>query len=101
MDQIKLCDFGSISNKVINFSKLTKEEKQEELHEYEKTTTLMYRPPEMCDPYLNYLIGEQVDMWMIGCVCFTLMFFKHPFYNASKVGIINASVIWPEEKLYS
>ncbi len=40
-------------------------------------------------------------MWMIGCVCFTLMYFKHPFYNASKVGIISASVIWPDDNIYS
>lgn len=61
----------------------------------------MYRPPEMCDYFSNTVINNQVDMWMVGCVCFTLMYFKHPFYNASKVGIINASVIWPEDSVYS
>lgn len=57
-EKIKLCDFGSISNKSIVFAKMNSEEKQEEIDEYEKTTTLMYRPPEMCDPTLNYVINE-------------------------------------------
>ncbi len=38
---------------------------------------------------------------MIGCIAFTLMFFRHPFYNSSKVGIIHVSIFWPEEINYS
>jgi hypothetical protein len=26
-------------------------------NEFEKSTTLMYRPPEMCDPYLKYKVN--------------------------------------------
>lgn len=48
-DKIKLCDFGSISNKSFNLRNLSQEEREEEINEFEKTTTLMYRPPEMCD----------------------------------------------------
>ena len=61
----------------------------------------MYWPPEMCDPYLGYKVNTKVDMWMLGGVIFTLMFFKHPFVDSSKMGIINASYFWPQESIYS
>ena len=61
----------------------------------------MYRPPEMCDPFLYYKVNSKIDMWMFGCVCFILMFFKHPFVDSSKLGIINASYFWPRESEYS
>ena len=61
----------------------------------------MYRPPEMCDPFLLYEVGHKADMWMLGCVCFTLMFTKHPFVDSSKLGIINASYFWPVKSEYS
>ena len=40
-------------------------------------------------------------MWMLGCVAFTLMFFKHPFLDSSKLGIISASYFWPKESPFS
>jgi len=61
----------------------------------------MYRPPEMCDPYMLYEVGRKADMWMLGCVAFILMFFKHPFLDSSKLGIINASYFWPLDSLYT
>lgn len=47
--------------------------------EWEKNTTLMYRPPEMADLFLKYEVSEKVDVWMLGCVLYTLCFFIHPF----------------------
>lgn len=38
---------------------------------------------------------------MLGGVIFTLMFFKHPFVESSKLGIINASFMWPPNSQYS
>ncbi len=61
----------------------------------------MYRPPEMCDPYLNMKVNTKADMWMLGCVIYTLMFFKHPFVDSSKLGIINASYFWPVDSVFS
>ena len=37
----------------------------EAYEEYEKYTTMMYRPPEMCDRYLNYNVSEKADIWVI------------------------------------
>ncbi len=31
----------------------------------------MYRPPEMCDPFLGFEVCEKVDIWMLG-----IFFFK-------------------------
>ena len=101
MEKIKLCDFGSINQYKIDFNKVNKNEIEKLLEQFEKQTTFMYRPPEMCDPYLKYIVDGKVDIWMVGCVLFTLMFFKHPFLNSSKMGIINASYFWPEKHCYS
>lgn len=98
---IKLCDFGSVSKYNIDCSKLPKSEFYHYESQFEKQTTLMYRPPEMCDLYLGFKINTQVDMWMLGCVAFTLMFFKHPFHESSKLSIVNASFFWPEDSKYS
>jgi AP2-associated kinase len=61
----------------------------------------MYRPPEMCDPYKYYQICTKVDIWMLGCVLYTIMFFKHPFVTSSKVSILNAKFHWPDNVQYS
>jgi AP2-associated kinase len=59
---IKLCDFGSINTFDFNFKEVPPKFylKYEEI--FEKQTTLMYRPPEMCDPYKYYQICTKVDI---------------------------------------
>ena len=49
------------------------------MEKFEKYTTMMYRPPEMIDRYLKYRVDTQVDIWMLGCVIFSLSFGFHPF----------------------
>lgn len=99
--EYKLCDFGSVNNFDIDFKTVDPEKmyKYEEI--FEKQTTLMYRPPEMCDPYLGYKVNSKVDVWMLGCVLFTLMFFKHPFAESSKLSITSASYRYPVDNQYS
>ncbi len=55
---IKLCDFGSISKNEINFDTLDTKSIESNMNEIEKSTTLMYRPPEMCDPYLRLKVDQ-------------------------------------------
>ncbi|MCA6491873.1 MAG: protein kinase, partial [Chitinophagaceae bacterium] len=98
---IKLCDFGSVNNFNLDFSQIPKQQFYNFEGLFEKQTTLMYRPPEMCDLYLGYKVNNKVDMWMLGCVLFTLMFFKHPFNESSKLSIVSASYFWPEDYVYS
>lgn len=100
-DELKLCDFGSVNTFDIDFKQMDPDKmyKYEEI--FEKETTLMYRPPEMCDPYLGYKVNTKADIWMLGCVLFTLMFFKHPFAESSKLSITNAVYQYPVDNEYS
>lgn len=79
--QFKLCDFGSASKQVLdhNDPKLTSAALEEEIERFEALTTMMYRPPEMIDHYLKYRVDTQADIWMLGCVLFSMCFGFHPF----------------------
>lgn len=61
------------------FSKTPRSEFYKYEEQFEKYTTLMYRPPEMCDLYQGYTVDEKVDVWMLGCVLYTICFYVHPF----------------------
>ena len=61
----------------------------------------MYRPPEMCDPYSKYIVNHKADIWMLGCILYTIMFKKHPFLEAQKLAIINAYYNFPEIHQFS
>jgi AP2-associated kinase len=97
----KLCDFGSATSDTLDPKKDEKNYILSEFSKYEKTTTFMYRPPEMCDMYSKYQVNTQVDIWMLGCIMYTLMFKKHPFQDAQKLTIINAHYYVPEDNSYS
>jgi AP2-associated kinase len=47
----------------------------EMIEEFEKYTTMMYRPPEMIDRYKKFKVDTQADVWMLGCVIYSLCFF--------------------------
>jgi AP2-associated kinase len=55
----------------------------------------MYRPPEIVDPYLKYKVSGKVDLWMLGCILYTMSYFTHPFVEANAVGIANAVFRFP------
>jgi AP2-associated kinase len=50
----KLCDFGSASRNTLDHDRASREEVEERMEEFEKYTTMMYRPPEMIDKYMRY-----------------------------------------------
>ncbi len=63
--RFKLCDFGSASQQVLDYS--TQPDRNyidEQMESYEKYTTLMYRPPEMIDKYKKYTVNTQADIWV-------------------------------------
>jgi len=66
----------------------------------ESYTTPMYRPPEIVDPYLQYEVTSKVDIWMLGCLIYTLCYFIHPFIDANAVGIASAVYRFPSETKY-
>ena len=51
----------------------------------------------MIDQYLKYPVSCKSDVWMLGCVLYTLCFASHPFFEAQKLAIINAHYYIPDE----
>lgn len=64
--------------------------------EFEKYTTMMYRPPEMIDKFKRANVTTKVDIWMIGCVAYTLCYAQHPFQESQKLAIVNANYSFPQ-----
>ncbi|PFH37223.1 Tyrosine kinase-like (TKL) protein [Besnoitia besnoiti] len=91
----KLCDFGSSHTRQLDTATCSREELLKAEDEIARNTTLMYRPPEMVDVYRRLPIGPQVDMWMLGCILYTLCFFRHPFQEESSLAIANANYSIP------
>ncbi|CEF70230.1 Numb-associated kinase [Strongyloides ratti] len=99
---VKLCDFGSATNKQYNpnedWSSLDRGKLEEEMAQ---NTTPMYRPPEIMEIYSNYPIGVSMDVWALGCILYYLCFHKHPFEDSSKLAIVNANYSLPSESQYT
>lgn len=78
----KLCDFGSCVDGPQSLK--TKEDRARELENVDKRTTAMYRSPELADVEGTAMFGageltEAVDVWAMGCILYTMAFFKPPF----------------------
>lgn len=97
----KLCDFGSWSDEVSNPANMDRQEISQLQENIDKYTTMMYRPPEMVDFYQQFEVSEKVDIWMLGCILFTLMFSRHPFQDESTLAISNARYDLPQQPSYS
>ncbi len=70
-DQFKLCDFGSAGPVILD----TKLNRQAEIERIEKTTTALYRAPELADIdglglFGSGKIDEKVDIWALGCIIY-------------------------------
>ena len=79
--KFKLCDFGSASIDTLSHDGMTDNAIEDAFEHYEKYTTMMYRPPEMIDKYKRYNVSTKVDIWMLGCVAYTLVYAQHPFVD--------------------
>jgi serine/threonine protein kinase len=84
-----ILDFGSWGSDSPNLSDLSREDLMRFGESVERYTTLMYRPPEMADLYKGFQVSTKVDIWMLGCILFTLINNKHPFQDASNLAIVN------------
>lgn len=98
----KLCDFGSCSTEVVPPQEFSRSRYLELQEEFDKTVTMLYRPPEMADIELNYRngyeINSQVDIWMLGCILYTLTFYRHPFQdNPTAMAISNGRYFIPDD----
>jgi len=93
--KFKFCDFGSCSRSSVNFATVPFNEIYIYETEFEKYTTMLYRPPEMVDVHLKYVVDTKVDIWMMGCVLFALAFNRLPFPDGGKLAIRNAHYMFP------
>ncbi|CDW80632.1 protein kinase domain containing protein [Stylonychia lemnae] len=57
--------------------------------------------PEQLDLYSGYAIDEKVDIWAMGNIIYTLMFFKSPFQPGEKLAQINAVFKFPTDTYFS
>ncbi|SBS88959.1 serine/threonine protein kinase, putative [Plasmodium ovale] len=99
----KICDFCSHSiNNCIYPNDLMKNKLYILKEEIERDTTFMYRPPELIDLYANLEISCKVDIWMVGCILYLLLFKIHPFQNNHNLlSIINGCFTIPFNTKYS
>lgn len=95
--KFKLCDFGSATTETLDYGTASKTRVADQMETFERFTTLMYRPPEMIDPFFKYPVNEKVDIWMLGCVAYSLCYFRHPFQDTQKLAIVNAMYQFPED----
>lgn len=52
----------------------------------------------MVDLYLGHRVDHKVDIWMLGCVLYTMNYYVHPFQEAGKLSILNATYRFPDNK---
>lgn len=94
---IKLCDFGSATDKSfvpdLGWTPIQRSLLEDEMSRH---TTPMYRPPEILDTYLHLPINTAMDIWAYGCLLFCLRFGSHPFEDSAKLRIINCNYTIPK-----
>lgn len=93
----KLCDFGSMTNKIV--TQITKDNRQEINDDYQKNTTPQYRAPELLDLFQNNQINHKIDIFALGVVLFILSFQKPPF--ETQLAAINKQYFIPDTHNYS
>eukprot|EP00540_Astrosyne_radiata_P020297 CAMPEP_0116840582 /NCGR_PEP_ID=MMETSP0418-20121206/10443_1 /TAXON_ID=1158023 /ORGANISM="Astrosyne radiata, Strain 13vi08-1A" /LENGTH=607 /DNA_ID=CAMNT_0004470901 /DNA_START=285 /DNA_END=2109 /DNA_ORIENTATION=+ len=94
----KLCDFGSA---VFGHVELKSQRARAEAEEViQKTTTQMFRAPEMVDLFMVKKLTQSTDVWALGCCLYSLAFLQNCFEEGSNLAIINRNYIIPEDNPY-
>ena len=57
----------------------------------------MFRAPEVLDLFSGFEISEKIDIFSLGCVMFTILFFKSPFNVEMKLDQMNGRYKIPRE----
>jgi serine/threonine protein kinase len=94
----KLCDFGSA---VFGHVELKTSQKRQEAQEViEKTTTQMFRAPEMVDLYMAKKLTQSTDVWALGCCLYSLAYFQNCFEEGSNLAILSRNYKIPDDNPY-
>lgn len=73
----KLCNFSKASTEA--FECTNREEQQRVIDDLDQYRSLAFVAPEMVDPLSGVRIDEQVDMWALGVLLYSMMYMKLPF----------------------
>jgi len=94
----KLCDFGSA---VIGHTDLQTPERRRKAEEVlNKTTTQMFRAPEMVDLYMAKRLTQSTDVWALGCCLYSLAFLRDCFEEGSNLAILSRKFQIPDDNPY-
>ncbi|KAL3762368.1 hypothetical protein ACHAW5_011109 [Stephanodiscus triporus] len=94
----KLCDFGSA---VVGHTDLrTPEERRRAEEVVSRTTTQMFRAPEMVDLYMTRRLTESTDVWALGCSLFSLAYRRDCFEEGSNLAILSRRYKVPDDNPY-
>ena len=76
--KFKIADYGSATSRedFLVWKHVDPKSVARKFESFERNTTLMYRPPEMIDRYAKKDVDEKADIWMLGCILYTLLFAK-------------------------
>jgi len=94
----KLGDFGSA---VIGHVDLKTPEARSQAEEViQKTTTQMFRSPEMVDLFMAKRLTQSTDIWALGCCLYSMAFFQNCFEEGSNLAILSSNYKIPEDNPY-
>ena len=94
----KLCDFGSA---VFGHVDLKTSEARNEVEEViQKTTTQMFRAPEMVDLFMAKKLTQATDVWALGCCLYSLAFLQNCFEEGSNLAILSRKYKIPDDNPY-
>jgi len=94
----KLCDFGSAVFGHIDLRTPRARSDAEEI--VQKTTTQMFRSPEMVDLYMSKKLTQSTDVWALGCCLYSLAFLQDCFELGSNLAILSRNFKIPENNPY-
>ena len=94
----KLCDFGSATFGHVDLrTPSARSEAEEVIH---KTTTQMFRAPEMVDLFMAKKLTQATDVWALGCCLYSLAFFSNCFEEGSNLAILSRKYKIPDDNPY-
>mmetsp|Transcript_12569 Transcript_12569/g.19467 ORF Transcript_12569/g.19467 Transcript_12569/m.19467 type:complete len:572 (-) Transcript_12569:123-1838(-) len=94
----KLCDFGSAAFGHVELK--TPAARAEAEESIQRTTTQMFRAPEMVDLYMTKKLTQSTDVWALGCCLYSLAFLQNCFEEGSNLAILSRNYKIPENHPY-
>jgi serine/threonine protein kinase len=94
----KLCDFGSAVFGHVDLKTPKARSEAEEV--IQKTTTQMFRSPEMVDLFMAKKLTQATDVWALGCCLYSLAFLQNCFEEGSNLAILSRKYKIPDDNPY-